>query len=220
MIEHNVQRQILRKLGFYERARFTDIKPPELENNAFQYHLKQLIAAKLIRKNEDGTYEITAEGKQEFIVSHLSRSELHEQAHAIFLCALRDGNKWLVAKRKVQPEIGLTGFVHSEPVAEEPLLVTARQRFRDKTGLTADFTVKGAGYIRIFKDGELSSFVHATLLYAEGYEGTLQTEYHTSSHEWMTPGELGHATAIPSMPLLIDLLDEKSSPFFDATYNL
>lgn len=37
MTEHNVQRQILRLLGQYEHARFTDIKPPELENNAFQY---------------------------------------------------------------------------------------------------------------------------------------------------------------------------------------
>jgi predicted transcriptional regulator len=220
MIEHNVQRQILRFLGHHERARFTDIKPPELENNAFQYHLKQLIAAKLIRKNEDGTYEITPEGKQEFIVSHLSRTELHEQAHAIFLCALRDGDKWLVARRKVQPELGLTGFIHGEAVAGEPLLDTATRRFHDKTGLTAVFDVKGAGYIRIFKAGELSSFVHATLLYADSYSGELATEYHTSSHAWMTRGELEKIPLISSMPLLFNILESKASPFFDEMYEI
>ena len=220
MIEHNIQRQILRLLGHYECARFSDIKPPELENNAFQYHLKQLMAAKLIRKNTDGTYEITTEGKQEFIVSHLSKTELHEQAHAIFLCALKDGDKWLVARRKVQPEIGLTGFIHSEPIAEEPLLVTASKRFRDKTDLSANFTVKGAGYIRIFKDDELSSFVHATLLYADSYSGELKPEYHTSSHAWMNPAELQDALLIPSMPHLFDVLAEKAPPFFDITYKI
>lgn len=220
MIEHNVQRQILRLLGRYEHARFTDIKPPELENNAFQYHLRQLIAAKLVRKNTDGTYEITPEGKQEFIVSHLSKTELHEQAHAIFLCALQDDDKWLVARRKVQPEMGLTGFIHGEALIHEPLLMTAAQRFRDKTSLTASFTIKGAGYIRIFKNGELSSFVHATLLYADSYSGTLETEYHTSSHAWMTLKALKKAPLIPSMPLLLNVLEGKAEPFFDVTYEL
>ena len=218
MIEHTVQRQILRLLGHYERARFTDIKPPELENNAFQYHLKQLIAAKLIQKNSDGTYEMTPGGKQEFIVSHLSKSETHQQAHAIFLCALRDSDKWLVARRKVQPEIGLTGFIHSDPVADESLVAIAAKRFKDKTGLDTSFTIKGSGYIRIFKDGDLSSFVHATLLYADAHSGDLELEYHTSSHAWMTRQELNQVSLIPSMPLLLDILDDKAPPFFDETY--
>ena len=220
MIEHHVQRQILRLLGRFEKARFTDIKPVELQNNAFQYHLKQLIAARLIQKNADGTYEITAIGKQEYIISHLDKTELHQQAHAIFLCALRDGNKWLLAKRKVQPEIGLTGFIHGEPEAHEPLLVTAKRRFFDKTGLTVDFTVAASGYIRIYEGEQLSSFVHATLLTADSYTGTLQTEYYTSSHVWAERKTTEQLPVIPSMSLLFDILEGVSPPFFDATYTM
>ena len=220
MISHHVQRQILRLLGRHEQARFTDIKPPKLENNAFQYHLHQLQAAKLVQKNEDGTYELTPDGKQEFIISHLSKTELHEQAHAIFLCALQNGDTWLVATRKVQPEIGLTGFIHGEPIGTEPIVNTAKRRFYDKTGLAADFTVKGAGYIRIFKDGNLSSFVHATLLFADSYSGNLKDESHSAVNQWVDKEELKEMDVIPSMPLLFSVLGGTAPPFFDATYEI
>ncbi|MCA9318231.1 hypothetical protein KDA06_01160 [Candidatus Saccharibacteria bacterium] len=84
MIEHHIQRQILRLLGTHEQARFTDIRPEGLENNAFQYHLRQLVAWGLVSKNTDGTYTLTSKGTGEFITSHLHPKDYAIQAHAFY----------------------------------------------------------------------------------------------------------------------------------------
>lgn len=218
MVEHHIQRQILRLLGTKEKARFTDIRPDELENNAFQYHLKQLISAGLVVKNPDGTYDLTAKGTGEYITSHLTQVELATQAHAIFLLAVQRGEEWLLATRKVKPQKGLTGFLHGEPSWDEDLQTSAQKRLLDRTGLAANFEVRGAGYIRQLENDTYSSFVHATLLYAKDPEGTLSPTHSYNDIAWHGPAEIASLELIPSMEYLWKVLEGSEPPFFDLTY--
>lgn len=220
MVEHHIQRQILRLIGTHDKARFTDIRPEGLENNAFQYHLKQLIATKLIAKNTDGTYALTSKGTGEFITSHLGNEENVMQAHDIFLLAIKDGDKRLLATRKVQPQLGLTGFLHGEPSWEKPLLQSAQERLLAKAGLSADLEVVGSGYITITKDGAYSSFVHATLITGKNVQGSFQPDLSFNTLVWYAPEELDNLDLIPSMSDLIAVLDGNASPFFDLRYEL
>ena len=220
MVDHHIQRQILRLVGAHEQARFTDIRPEGLENNAFQYHLKQLLHAKLITKNDDGSYSLTGKGTGEFISSHLASEQRLAQAHAIFLLAVQSGEKWLLATRKVQPQLGLTGFLHGEPVWEEPLLEAARKRLLAKSGLEADFTIKGSGYITITKEGDYSSFVHATLLHATATRGELDASFSHNTLSWFERQHLHEVALIPSMQDLFEILDGTASPFFDLRYEM
>jgi hypothetical protein len=34
----------------------------------------------------------------------------------LFILAVQRGEQWLLATRNVQPQLGLTGFLHGEPV--------------------------------------------------------------------------------------------------------
>lgn len=58
MINHPIQKHIVRHLMTHPRARFTELKPKNLDNNIFTYHLHQLMTEKLVIKNEDGFYEL------------------------------------------------------------------------------------------------------------------------------------------------------------------
>jgi hypothetical protein len=45
MLDHHIQKSIVYDLAFAESLRFSDLKPPELENKAFTYHLKKVMKA-------------------------------------------------------------------------------------------------------------------------------------------------------------------------------
>lgn len=220
MIEHHIQKKIVRLLGATESAHFSEIKPEGLENNAFQYHLKQLIAAGIIEKNKDGTYDLTSKGTGEYIVSHLSRDENAMQAHAVLLLAVQRDDKWLLATRAVKPQQGQAGFLHGEPVWNEDILATATQRLQAKTGLRADFEVKGNGFIRITEGGAYSSFVQATLLYATNPTGDFDASGSYTKIDWYSTEELQKLALIPSMPHLFEVLQGTKPTFFDLSFEL
>ncbi len=220
MIEHHIQKQILRKLGAQTNARFSDIKPSEIENNAFQYHLKQLIAAKIIYKSADGTYELTNKGIGEYVNSHLGPNELATQTHAIFLLAVKNNEQWLLSTRAIKPQQGLTGFLHGEPMWDEAVEDTAARRLHVKTGLTARFQPVGSGYIHITQKSEYSSFVDATLLYADRVTGKEKFDKSYSTFGWYSKDQASHLDLIPSMPYLWDVIEGKASPFFDLHFEL
>ena len=64
MLDHHIQRTIVYTLAFAESMRFGELKPDELDNKLFNYHLKKVIAAGYVAKNDEGLYTLTSEGKR------------------------------------------------------------------------------------------------------------------------------------------------------------
>ena len=60
---HYIQNKILYNLTLNEKARYSQLRPPEIESNHFIYHLKQLMIEKLVNKRTDGTYTLSSSGK-------------------------------------------------------------------------------------------------------------------------------------------------------------
>lgn len=212
----------MHRLVLHERARFGELKPKGMDGNMFTYHLQQLIAQKYVVKNDDGTYELTPTGKAAGINIQLSGKAMLEQAHAILLLAVRDETgAWLLRKRLAQPNYGLVGFIHGEPVATEPAIESARAVLQRRTGLTADFTVAGSGYIRIFKAGSLESFTAFTLLKAEIERKQMKTADETGENFWAPEPDFNAPAMLPSMPDLVRHLTASETPFFlEETYSL
>ncbi|MCU0667616.1 MAG: hypothetical protein MUF85_03295 [Patescibacteria group bacterium] len=50
---HHIQKHILKELSFKEWARFRDLKPPRVDSNLYNYHLKLLIKNGLVEKDND-----------------------------------------------------------------------------------------------------------------------------------------------------------------------
>lgn len=221
MLDHHLQKDILIKLVVCESARFAELKPKNIDGNLFTYHLQQLIRQKYVKKNDDGSYCLTAQGKALGINSQLSPKEYLEQAHSILLLAVRRDDSWLLRRRLAQPMFGRYGFVHGEPLASESAPETAAKILTLKTGLSATFTPRGSGYIRIFLDDALESFTSFTLLEAHDLKGTLKSKVGNGENSWLTSPDFTGEDMVPSMASLVDALEASENNFYvELSYHL
>jgi len=219
MIEHHIQRRILHALVKTDTARFTDIRPKNLDTNIVTYHLKQLIKQGYVKKNPDGRYCLTNKGKVIGTTIMMSKEDAFFEAHTVLLMALQnDSGQWLLRKRLAQPMFGWSGFVHGEPIAGQAIADTARQIFKDKTGLDAEFSPRSSGYVT-FMDGDThQSFIHFTLLYANKFSGDLLPKVGNGENYWYS-GDFSDEKMLPSMKPLVDALNsDKNHTFFELTY--
>lgn len=219
--EHHLQKEILYKLVHARQLRFSELKPSSTDGNIFTYHLQQLVKAGLIQKDTNGRYELTAAGKALGITSSLTTPELLLQAHSILLLAVKSGDSWLLRRRLVQPVYGKWGFIHGEPKTDETIIESASRIFTRRTGLNAEFTPRGAGYIRIFNDQRaLESFTHFTLLTAEITKQIPINVDDTGENKWFKHPNFADATMIISMADLTTALRTEDFFFHDLTYTI
>lgn len=218
MPPHHIQKDIIRALVRCESARYSELKPAAVDGNSFTYHLQQVIRDKYVEKLADGSYRLTPTGKALGINAQLTTQEHLEQPHAIFLIVVRDGDRWLLQRRLAQPEYGKLGFIHGEPLLREPLLETAATVLQTKTGLHAEFIVRGSGYIRIFKEAALESFTQFTLLEAHNITGELIERSGNGENLWTEQPDFAAADMIPSMADLVAHIKDPEHFFVELTY--
>lgn len=218
-MEHHIQKKIVYYLITHSYARFSDLKPKNMDSNIFTYHLKQLMTRGLVSKNNDGIYTLTPLGKVAGINVTLNRDELLLQAHTVLFLALHSKEHgWLMRKRLVEPMFHKAGFPHCEPVATKDIKVTASEIFKEKTGLDTTFTPKGSGYIRLFHGTELESYVHFTFMYADNFSGELITQTPHGENYWYR-GDFNSKEFIPSMKDIVDIFNTTNGYFFiDRSY--
>jgi hypothetical protein len=214
---HHIQGNILDQLATASTRRYGELKPSHLDGNVFNYHLKQLISGKYVIKSLDGDYSLTAHGK-DYIV-HRYEDPL-EQAHSIFLIALNRGDDWLMRERLVHPVLGMVGFIHGEPQASEPLLVTAHRRLKEKTGIETDLSLHSSGLIRIMRDGACESFSHAIILKGTTQDTFSITSDATGSQHWYTKDQLTQSQVLPSCTDIVTRIDRGDQSPFDLTYDI
>lgn len=147
MIRHHIQNAILYSLSFADGIRFSDLKPNDLENKLFDYHLKQLVRDGLVIKNEDGGYSLSTEGKRlgRSVFSTLpNQSELARSV--LFLVVRRKSDSsWLLYRRKTHPLKDRVGFIHCAPEIDKSILETAKNNLQ-LIGLNGDFNILGGGF--------------------------------------------------------------------------
>lgn len=220
MQEHHLQRELLYKLVVNDALRFSELRPKQIDSNVVTYHLQQLIKEKLIIKNDEGKYQLTELGKVAGINITLTKKELLEQAHSIILMCVRDGDSWLLRRRKAQPMYDRVGFVHSEPIAGTPALETATEDFESRTGLRAKFKPRGFGYIRLVRGEALESFVHFSFFEATEWSGELLATSRNGENFWAKSPDFHSPEMIPSMADFVEVMESSKEPFYlDKTYD-
>lgn len=222
MLDHHIQKEIVYALAFSEGMRFSELKPDHLENKAFDYHLKKTIRAGYVRKNEDGTYGLTSEGKRLGKGALKKQDRLINRAYDTLLVAIRrpDDGAWLLMRRKVQPLIGLVGLMNAQPRADQEIIQTAAEVCREQTGLTGTFIVHGHGYFRIFRNGSLESFIHFTLLVCNDIQGELHQNTELAEYWWETDPNFEAPDMLPNMQTLRKMSEGPSGSFVEKTFDI
>ncbi len=222
MLDHHIQREIVYALAFREGMRFSELKPDELENKAFDYHLKKVIVAGYVKKNEDGTYSLTAEGKRVGKGALKKQSRLIDRAYSTLLLAIRrpEDGAWLMVRRKSQPLIGLRGFMNASPIASQQTVQTAAAVCQEQTGLVGTFEVHGHGFFRVYRDGALESFIHFTLLVCSDIQGVLRQNSELAEYYWDTDPDWTAPDMLPNMRTLFEMSQAPQGTFVEKTFDI
>lgn len=221
MVEHHIQKHIIAVLVEHDGARYAELRPKDVDGNIFTYHLRALIAAKLIAKREDGKYVLTTQGKLFGINSSLTKDVSLRKAHSIILLSISDANgRWLLRRRHVQPMCGSIGFIHGEPTAGEPVAIAAANILARRTTLQGAFVVKGSGYVCLTHATELVAYSAFTLIEVTNLEGTLREADSHGENLWLSTPDFSSPAMIPSMADLVHLITRPGLFFLDKSYEI
>lgn len=221
MLDHHIQRRIVYTLAFSDSMRFTELKPDDLDNKLFDYHLKKVIAEGLVIKNDDGQYSLTAEGRRVGKGALTNASRMINRAYSLLFMVVRrqsDG-AWLLFKRGTQPLLGLTGFMQAQPSQTLSAEEVAHAVCLEKTSLDGQFRVASNGYFRIFKDNELESFSHFTLLVCDDISGELAQNDELGEYYWQTDPDFTIDSMLPTAETLSELSVDPL-PFVEKTFQV
>ena len=214
MIEHHIQRKIIKKLAFSDGLRFSELKPDDLENKLFDYHLKKVVKAGLVDKHNT-VYKLSPEGKRVGLHIAEANSGFADEPQSVLFLAVRRGDTWLLYERKTQPVLGLQGFMHTRANSSMSIVRSAEQALTEKTGLEGTFKVSGSGYFRIYKSNQLESFTNFTLLFCDNAEGDLQQKDELAQYSWVHDPDFSARTMLPNMKLLVEALQHGTHFFID-----
>ncbi len=217
MLDHHLQRAIVNKLAFSTALRFSDLKPSTIDNKLFTYHLKKVINAGLVEKEESGNYLLTPEGRRLGLrVLDRQLAVIDRAESVLFLVVKRktDG-QWLLYRRNAHPLIGKVGFMHATPVPSLDSSAAASEALEKSTGLIGSFNALGGGYFRIFDNGDLESFTHFTLMVCEDAEGDLIQVDSQAEYFWENDPDFLGPDMLPNMKILVDYYEKGETFFID-----
>ena len=140
---HLIQIGILNKLLFKREARYSDLKiNPKISNNTFQFHLDQVIARGLVKKNNNGFYELTTKGKS--MATYLKTEDNQfislRKISARLFCTRKIENKIqiLIYTRLKHPFYGGQGFPSGKIAVGENFATGAVRELKEETNLNGN----------------------------------------------------------------------------------
>jgi hypothetical protein len=223
MLDHHLQRSIVYQLAFVNNARFSELKPEDIDNKLFTYHLKKVVNAGYVTKSPEGVYKLTAEGRRLSTGARDKEKDLIvERAHSVLFLIIRRSSDgaYLFYKRNTHPMLGFSGFMHCNPTPTENTTEAARTQCQEKTGLDGDFTPLGGGYFRIYIDNKLESFTHFTLLVCNDVVGKLQPHDNRADYFWETKPNFTSSELFPGTQILHDAYKTGKPFFIEQTFYL
>lgn len=216
VLDHHIQRSIVYKLALSQSLRFSELKPDDLDNKLFDYHLKKVVGSGLVEKNSSGLYGLTPEGRRLGVHVLEASQALIDRAYSVLFLVIKheDTGKLLLYRRKNHPLYDRVGFMHVAPNALEPVTKTASKQTLDKTGLVADFNILGSGFFRIYDGEKLESFTNFTMLVCEDATGELKQNDDLAEYYWSDLQNIEASKNI--LPNMADLLKlyRTGKPFF------
>lgn len=137
---HQTQINIITNLAFIRSARYSELKPVDMEGSKFTYHLDELIKEGLIIKLEHGDYSLTLKGKQFANTLDIKIAEVSKrQIVTTIFAATRevDGEtEYLLFTRKRNPWLNCQGFGTSRVGFGESIEGAVNRGLLEQVGLT------------------------------------------------------------------------------------
>lgn len=211
---HHIQKSIISGLAKRGHLLFSQLKPEDIENKLFDYHLKLTLRDGLVDKDSEG-YALSSTGRKMWKrINEKPELVAARALSVLFLIVRNKRGEWLLYKRKTHPLLGRVGYMHCTPDAVESVVETAKRCCLEKTGLSCTFRVLGSGYFRVFEDNELESFTNFTLLASDNVDGILSPNDDLADYFWLKDPDFLSEEMLPNMRYLAEEYLRNSSKIF------
>lgn len=215
MIDHHIQRSIIARLKSSDDLTFSNLKPADIDNKLFTYHLKGVIREGLVEKTSEGLYRLTSLGRKSWNRANSKEVAISERARSVIFLIIRNASgEWLLHRRTTHPLKDQVGFVHTFPQHDESIFVSARAATLSQTGLECLFRTVGSGFFRIYDGEALESFTNFTLLESTSLDGELRSQDSPTEYFWNPTPDFSATDMLPNMKQLTDAYLAGEFPFF------
>lgn len=192
---HQAQAQILRVLLFKPEARFAELNITRLTTDHFTFHLKQLLEAKMIEKNDKGSYRLTVKGKEFANRFDTEKAALEKQAKLAVLIVVvkpfQNVTKYVSQQRLKQPFFGYRGFITGKIRWGETVLETATRELKEEANLTGKLEFVGIEHKMDYSEtGEILEDKYFYIVKATNPKGKLIENFEGGKNSWLSEKEI------------------------------
>ncbi len=225
---HQIQSNILRMLLFRKTARFSELNTDKIPNDHFTFHLKRLVEQELVKKNKDGSYVLTTNGKEYANRLDTNGREVGIEKQAkigVLVVCVDDSNskrKYLVQQRLKQPYYGFYGFLTGKIKWGEGVYEAGSRELKEETGLRAELNLAGIEHkIDYSKEAELLEDKFFYIVKASKPKGELLESFEGGRNAWLTKNEIQNLPELFDDVLkVIEVIDGGKFMFFEDKYNV
>lgn len=193
---HQAQTSILRALLFAPHAGFAELqKTTDLTSDHFNFHIKKLVEAGLVTKNDSG-YTLSSRGKEYANRMDTEENEIEKQPKvSVALIVERqngDRREFIVQKRLKQPYYGFYGRLGGKVRWGESFEQAAARELEEETGLSGTFTFSHIFHKKDYRksDGKLLEDKLFLIMHCSDATGKMLPAFEGGENHWMTQDEL------------------------------
>lgn len=191
---HTAQTKILRELLFVPSARFSDLqKTTELDSDHFKFHIARLVELKYVVKNGDGSYSLSAHGKEYANKLDTDKSVIERQPKSAVIIVLENTRgELLVQERLKHPYYGFWGFPGGKIRWGETIIEAAIRELDEETGLGADITYRGVYHEHVASEetGDILEDKIFHVVYGKNPTGVLRESFEGGRNSWLSHDDI------------------------------
>lgn len=217
IISSPIQNYILSKLKNAKSLRYTDMRPPKIANDLYNYHLQFLVDKNFLVRSGEG-YSLSTKGIKYVADPVFDKNPINSLFKLNVITILSRINKGKIEilnqVRTSNPSYGKVGVPGGVVLKGENILDAAKRKLEQETGLIADFKLVGFERRIMYKEDEFFSDILFPIAYSNSFEGNItHTDFGTNmwvSIDKAIKNESGDFDSIKSIVTVLKSIKNKS----------
>lgn len=207
---HYIQKDIIQNLACKSPQRFSQLKPAQIPNNTFSYHLKRLLELGYVEHKLDEGYVATRKALKIIQYSAVKTNKSSTPAIITVIYVTNDDGEVLILKRNKRPFVNYYGLPSGLIHTGENIKIAAIRELFEKTGIVAtnELTYCGVLDFQYLEQYSQDIFVHAiAFIYKYNY-GNKPLPTHKNSYGELSWSGLKREKILPEVHKVHKLVNE------------
>ncbi len=205
-----IQKKILLDLIRSDKAKVSELKPADMPDNAFAYHLNKLARAGVIKKTERATYELTDKGHH--IIGKMSTKldAFVEDIKTVIMLYAVINNNYLLFEWSRQPYLGKITPLYDRVPFGKTLHDAIMSASKDKLGYPSKVIYKNTAIVKIFKNNTLVTHMNAIIYRIENPKTSLTQTSRNGTTRYLP---LENEQIMEGVDIFFNKLENSTKPF-------